>query len=236
MRTAIWAVVPAAGVGRRMGADLPKQYLELAGRMVIEHTVDRLAGHDAIAGVVVAVGAEDPYWSGVTLNHAAKVQSVAGGAERCHSVLNALGFLSAGAASPDDWVLVHDAVRPCLRHADLTLLIESLSAGWTGGLLATPVRDTMKRVDEEGNVLETVDRARLWHALTPQMFNLERLRAALSDALAADELVTDEAQAMERSGAQPRLIEGHADNIKITHPGDLALAELYLAAQLEAQA
>lgn len=233
MSVAIWAVVPAAGVGRRMAADVPKQYLQLAGRMVIEHTLDRLAGHDAIAGVVVAIGAEDAYWPEVNLNYADKVQTVAGGAERCHSVLNALRFLTAGAANEDDWVLVHDAVRPCLRREDLTLLIESLLAGWTGGLLATPVRDTMKRADEDGCVADTVDRAGLWHALTPQMFNLERLRAALADALAAQELVTDEAQAMERSGARPRLIEGHADNIKITHPGDLALAELYLEAQQE---
>ncbi|NNM00407.1 MAG: 2-C-methyl-D-erythritol 4-phosphate cytidylyltransferase, partial [Gammaproteobacteria bacterium] len=216
------------------GTETPKQYLDIGGRPVLWHTLGRLARHPSVMQIVVAIAAEDARFEALRPTLPEACVTVTGGAERCHSVLNALGFLTAGAASADDWVLVHDAVRPCLRHEDLTLLIESLLAGWTGGLLATPVRDTMKRADDDGCVIDTVDRARLWHALTPQMFNLERLRAALADALEAGELVTDEAQAMERGGAHPRLVEGHADNIKITHPGDLALAELYLAARQEA--
>jgi 2-C-methyl-D-erythritol 4-phosphate cytidylyltransferase len=155
---------------------------------------------------------------------------VAGGAERCHSVLNALDDL-AREADPADWVLVHDAARPCLRRADLDRLITELKDDPVGGILAVPVRDTMKGADGDGRIRSTLDRAALWHAYTPQMFRLGPLRDALRDAIACGDLVTDDASAMERAGFAPRLIEGHADNIKITRAEDLPLARFYLDMQ-----
>jgi 2-C-methyl-D-erythritol 4-phosphate cytidylyltransferase len=228
-----WAVVPAAGVGRRMGGDLPKQYLPLHGRPLLQHTLERLGGHPRIAGVVVALTAGDPYWRAPALG--VPLYTVDGGAERCHSVLNALDLLH-GTADPGDWVLVHDAARPCLRPADIDRLIAELAGHPVGGLLGLPVADTVKRVDAAGDVAATVPRDGLWRALTPQMFRLASLRDALARAVEAGELVTDEAGAIEGMGLHPRMVEGHADNIKVTRPGDLELAALYLEIQLRERA
>lgn len=213
-----------------MGAAVPKQYLPLAGKTVLEHALQRLCGHGRIDGVVVALAEDDARWDGLRISCPRTLTRVDGGTERCHSVLNALERLFAQ-ADGGDWVLVHDAARPCLRAGDLDRLIEELYHDETGGLLGLPVRDTMKRADAHGLVYETVDRKGLWHALTPQMFRLNALAGALRDAVAAGVMVTDEAAAMERAGWRPRLVPGHGDNIKITHPGDLALAEFYLAQQ-----
>ncbi|HXH01714.1 MAG TPA: 2-C-methyl-D-erythritol 4-phosphate cytidylyltransferase [Candidatus Competibacteraceae bacterium] len=223
-----WAVVPAAGVGKRMQAARPKQYLRLAGRTVIEHTLHTLLAHPRIAGVVVAVAADDPYWPAQRLAAGKPLLTAPGGTERCHSVANALARL-AGLAAADDWVLVHDAARPCLRHEDLDRLLDTLADDAVGGLLAVPVRDTLKQADAAERVTATVDRSRLWHALTPQMFRYGLLRRALDSALAAGILVTDEAAAVEALGLAPRLVEGRADNLKITRPEDLALAEFFMA-------
>ena len=225
-----WAVIPAAGSGRRMGSDRPKQYLSLAGRRVIEHTLARIAGHRAIAGTVVALSPGDPYWPEVALPQGERVERVDGGTERCHSVLNALARL-AELGDEADWVLVHDAARPCLRVEDIDHLIGSLRDHPVGGLLALPVADTLKRGNDQAEVEQTVDRSHMWRALTPQMFRLGPLRRALGEALAQDKLVTDDASAMEQAGFRPLLVQGHGDNIKITHPADLALAELYLQQQ-----
>ncbi len=213
-----------------MGAAVPKQYLPLAGKAVLEHALERLCGHARIDGVVVALAEDDTRWGSLYVSCPRALMRVSGGTERCHSVLNALKRLSAQ-ADGGDWVLVHDAARPCLRAEDLDRLIEELYGDETGGLLGVPVRDTMKRADTHGLVYETVDRKGLWHALTPQMFRLNPLADALRDAVAAGVMVTDEAAAMERAGWRPRLVPGHGDNIKITHPGDLALAEFYLSRQ-----
>lgn len=229
---AYWVVLPAAGVGRRMGSAIPKQYLELTpGRTVIEHTLDLFLDHPGIAGVAVALGAEDGYWERVVYAGHPRVLRAAGGAERCHSVLNALDALAAERAQADDWVLVHDAARPCLRRSDLDHLIDTLRDDPVGGLLAIPVRDTMKRADGSGRVQATVDRASLWHAYTPQMFRLGLLREALRLTLEAGVLVTDDASAMEYLGHAPLLVEGHADNLKITRAEDLPLARFYLEQQ-----
>ena len=225
-----WAVVPAAGVGRRMGGDIPKQYLSLNDRPVIEHTLGRLTGHAAISKVLVALAADDGWWPETTFADHANVVRVDGGTERCHSVLNALRYLSEF-ADYRDWVLVHDAARPCLRANDIDRLIERLSEHPVGGLLGMPVRDTMKRADGSGQVKDTVCRENLWHAFTPQMFRLGPLRDALSTALEQGSLVTDEASAMELAGQPPMLVEGHPDNIKITRPEDLPLAAFYLSQQ-----
>ncbi len=221
-----WAVVPAAGVGRRMRAELPKQYLLLNGRRVIDWTLEVLLAEPRIRGLCVALGNEDPFWEECEHAGHARVRRVAGGEERAHSVLNALHVLEKE-AEPDDRVLVHDAARPCLRPEDLSKLLD-LASGEAGGLLAMPVRDTMKRANAAGCSEATLERSRIWHAFTPQLFPLAALREALEGALAAGVAVTDEASAMEWSGHRPLLVEGHPDNIKITRPGDLELAAFHL--------
>lgn len=227
-----WAVIPAAGSGSRMNTDVPKQYLEVNGRKVIEHTLACLGRHQSIAGIMVAIGADDRYWPEVKTDLSVPVMTVTGGHERPVSVYHALLELQTMAASTD-WVLVHDAARPCLRQHDLSQLIEQVSrqtGDGCGGLLGVPVRDTMKRVSNN-YVVDTVDRDGLWHALTPQMFRLGELRQALESALSKNLWVTDDASAMELAGYQPLMVAGHHDNIKITRPEDLALAAHYLRQQ-----
>ncbi len=223
-----WGVVPAAGSGSRMGADIPKQYLPLAGRSVIEHTLDTLFSCNRLAGVVLAVSANDSRWEEIRPRYAdSNLQCVTGGTERSHSVLNALRWL-AQQAHPGDWVLVHDAARPCVRLRDIEALIAAVGDESDGGLLGVPVSDTMKRVDRGGRITATLDREALWHAQTPQMFHLGQLQTALEQALEQGTTVTDEASAMELAGYRPRMVAAHADNIKITVPAHLALAEFYL--------
>lgn len=226
----LWALVPAAGLGRRMGSAIPKQYLQLRGQTVIEHTLERLLGHPAIAGVYVALSSQDNWWARTRFVADPRVWVVSGGAERPNSVLRLLDVL-AGRAPTEDWVLVHDAVRPCVRGSDINRLITTLADHPVGGLLGTPVCDTIKRADAAGRVETTIRREGLWHAFTPQLFRLGALRQALAGALAAGVLVTDEAAAMERAGWQPELVVGSADNLKITRAEDLALAAFYLAQQ-----
>ncbi len=221
-----WGVIPAAGTGSRMEADIPKQYLKIAGKTILEHTLSRFFQHPDITGVVVAIAADDPYWEQLNLSSDQLLIKARGGAERCHSVLSALKALEK-VADQKDWVLVHDAARPCLRNEDIDKLISEVSGHEVGGLLAAPVRDTMKRATDN-LVTETVDRTGLWHALTPQMFRLSDLKSALENTIQNKLIVTDEAQAMELMNKRPLLIEGHVDNIKITRPQDLALATHYL--------
>jgi 2-C-methyl-D-erythritol 4-phosphate cytidylyltransferase len=227
---AIWAIIPAAGSGKRMLADIPKQYLDLLGRPVLEHTLNRLLEVEQIAGAVIALRHGDSWWSGVSLNTAKPVHTTQGGEERCHSVMNALHLLSGqpGYDAATCQALVHDAVRPCVRVADIEKLISAVDGSEAGGLLGMPVRDTMKRRDQRGTVTETVNRENLWHALTPQLFGCEALSNALQRAIEDDYLVTDESSAMEHVGYRPLLVQGSEDNIKITRPGDLELAALYL--------
>ena len=213
-----------------MGGEIPKQYLALGGRTVLEHSLAALESLPELAGLVVGVAVNDPYWPRLQPKLRCPLQVAPGGVERAETVSRGLEVLSAQAAT-DDWILVHDAARPCLRAEDLTRLVGALRDDPVGGLLAVPVHDTMKQADDELRSAATLDRRRLWHALTPQMFRLGALRAALEAAQAAGVVVTDEASAMEHAGHRPRLIEGHADNIKITRPDDLALAEFYLRRQ-----
>ena len=219
-----WLVMPAAGIGRRFGGQRPKQYAALRGRPVIALALAPLLGDRRCAGAVVALAADDPYWPEVD---APDVILAPGGAERSHSVRNGLGAL-AGRAAPQDWVLVHDAARPCLPAQDLDRLLSRLQAHPLGGLLAVPAADTLKRADAAGEVCETVPRAGLWRALTPQMFRYGPLCEALDRAHDAARLPTDEAQAMEWLGHRPVLVEGSAANLKITSGADLALASALL--------
>ena len=213
-----------------MATQIPKQYLPLRGRPIIEHTVTRLCGHPLVSGLVVVLAAQDTGWHGVNIDTPKPVIRALGGAERCHSVLNGIEALS-DLAAPADWVLVHDAVRPCVRLADVDRLITMLSDHPVGGLLGLPVGDTIKRADAHGTIAETVSRHGLWQALTPQMFRLQALHQALRKCIEQGLMITDEAQAMELTGSAPQLVEGSPDNIKITRHADLALAELFLAHQ-----
>ena len=224
----IWVVIPAAGVGKRMQSSTPKQYLTLNSKTVIEHTLDVFDQHSSISEIVVVVSAGDEYWASLNISLSKPLHIAEGGKERCDSVLNSLIFLSDKAAD-DDWVLVHDAARPCLRNDDLTLLFDTLQQHNVGGILAVPVRDTMKRSGDKNTIKETVEREGLWHALTPQMFRYGLLKKSLQAALQQNKIITDESSAIELSGFYPLLVEGHADNIKITRPEDLALAEFYLS-------
>jgi 2-C-methyl-D-erythritol 4-phosphate cytidylyltransferase len=219
-----WLVMPAAGIGRRFGTDRPKQYAPLCDRTVIEWALAHFLDDPRCAGVVVSLAQEDPYWAAIA---PAAVLVAAGGQERSQSVRNGLAAL-ADRADPDDWVLVHDAARPCLPRQDLDRLLSVLDAHPVGGLLATPAADTLKRADGSGDVQQTVDRASLWRALTPQMFRYGRLCEALDRAHAAGRIPTDEAQAIEWLGDRPRIVEGAAANLKITSAADLAIAAALL--------
>ncbi len=221
------AVVPAAGIGARMGSEIPKQYLPLLGRPIIAHTLERLCNHPRISGVMVALAADDRWWPEIQTRLTRPPLVAAGGDERRDSVLSSLDALTEH-ASMDDWVLVHDAVRPCLRDEDIDRLMNELWSDEVGGLLAMPVKDTMKRADGDGRISETVSRESLWYAQTPQMFRLGALRDAMRQSVDTGRNVTDEAQAMELTGARPRLVQGREDNIKITQPEDLKLAEMFL--------
>ncbi|MFE8031946.1 2-C-methyl-D-erythritol 4-phosphate cytidylyltransferase [Thiohalocapsa marina] len=225
-----WVVIPAAGVGRRFGGNTPKQYLELAGAMVIDQVLGQFVEHDAISGCVVALSADDGYWPDSRYAQHSRVQRAPGGRERCHSVANALAALTP-LADDTDWVLVHDAARPCLRRQDLDALLEVLRDEPVGALLAVPVHDTVKRSRDGRHVEGTVPRAALWRAYTPQAFRLGLLRDALREADRRQQAVTDDASAVELLGLQPRLVEGHSDNIKITRPEDLPLARFFLEQQ-----
>jgi 2-C-methyl-D-erythritol 4-phosphate cytidylyltransferase/2-C-methyl-D-erythritol 2,4-cyclodiphosphate synthase len=219
-------VVPAAGRGERFEATagtsrLPKQYAPLAGTTVLECSLRPLLNEPRIERVVVVVAADDARWR-ERARGSDKVLTAIGGATRQESVLAGLRALR-DHASPEDWVLVHDAARPCLEAADLAALIAALEAGASGAVLAAPVVDTVKR-EREGTVIETVDRRGLWRALTPQAFALGALERALEDAAHSNVAVTDEAQAMERKGVRPVLVQGSAFNIKVTRAADLAAA------------
>lgn len=237
----VWAVVPAAGSGSRMGASTPKQYLPLRQSTVIECTLHRLLSVKCIAGIVVAVDDDASFRNVVkdrSLCSSVPLHTVVGGDTRTQSVSNALQYLG-NLESREYTVLVHDAARPCVRVSDIELLVDRCANSVDGGLLAIPVVDTLKRGDESDRVSGTIDRARAWRAATPQLFKLSVLVEALNDATRLQGAVagafagtlTDEASAMENAGYRPQLIPCEADNIKITQAADLALANVILQAQ-----
>lgn len=225
-----WALMPAAGSGRRFGGGLPKQYLSAAGKPLIAHALDALLAHPGVDGAVVALAADDPHWPGWTTRHGKPVIACVGGLERADSVLAALRALPEGVAE-DALLLVHDAARPNLRAGDIDRLIDAAAASADGAILAAPVRDTLKRADADARIDATEPRERLWRALTPQAFRRDLLRRALEAAQAAGVAVTDEAMAVERLGLHPALVEGREDNLKVTTPADLALVEFLLTRQ-----
>lgn len=218
----IIAVIPAAGVGARMQADKPKQYLTILGKTILEHTLSIMLAHPSIERIIVALGKDDPYARTLSLLSHPKIQCVEGGETRAESVLNALNEID----EENAWALVHDAARPCLTHADLNKLLGIDDDH--GAILAIPVTDTIKRSNGKPAIIATEDRSQLWQAQTPQFFRADLLKTALEKGLSNNETITDEASAMELAGFQPHLVAGRSDNIKVTRPEDLALAEFYL--------
>ncbi len=223
----LFAVIPAAGSGSRFDAREQKQYAALQSATVLEHSAAALLKLPALKKLVIAIHANDTRAENLTGLRDARVQFVTGGEERSDSVLAALTALQ-NIAAENDWVLVHDAARPCLAETNLQQLIDKLSQDAVGGILATPATDTLKQV-AEGAVVKTVDRSAIWQAQTPQMFRFKLLFDALQRARIEKKNVTDEASAMELVGHAVKIVEGARSNIKITYLEDLALAAFYLA-------
>jgi len=218
-----WVILPAAGIGSRMAADRPKQYLKVADQTILEHTINCFLSHPAFESVVLGLSKDDQYWTHLPLAQDSRIQVFIGGVERVDSVLNGLAFIG-DRAGPDDWVWVHDAARPCLSHADIDKLISVLEKKGDGALLAVPVHDTVKRANDSLTVETTVDRKGLWRAMTPQVFRFAQLKQALEQSLVDNVCVTDESSAIEYIGGKPSLVQGSERNIKVTHPSDLKVA------------
>ncbi len=223
-----WAIIPAAGTSQRMGTETPKQYLPLANTTVIEASLGNFLRHPNIAGVIVALHADDQYWNTLALTSNEKIHTVIGGESRAESVYNAIRYLENTPAANDDFLLVHDAARPCLRKTDLDLLMQQLEQDDVGGILASPVIDTLKIIEQQAEtnniISKTLDRENIWRAFTPQMFRLSTLKNALAHCKKNNIAVTDEASAVEALGLSVKLVAGQSDNIKITNPEDLVLA------------
>jgi 2-C-methyl-D-erythritol 4-phosphate cytidylyltransferase len=230
----IWAVLPAAGIGRRMGSTIPKQYLTIDGVPLILHSLRRLSAVSEIQKIIVVIHPEDNRWAklqeSVVEEFESRIITIMGGDERYQSVLNGLTALTELAAN-DDWVLVHDAVRPCVRTSDIENLISKVSLHPVGGLLGSAVDNTLKKVGTDLTVIETVNRDSYWNALTPQMFRFAQLKASIQAVVVSGEHVTDEAAAMEVAGFKPIMVAGSKDNIKITVESDLLLASRILKNQ-----
>ena len=215
-----------------MGAGRPKQYLQLLSRTVLEYSLQPFREHPLIKGIAVVVADNDEYWPTLALSGHSGIVTASAGRERCHSVLNGLRRIGEIAAD-DDWVLVHDAARPCVTATDIDRLITGLRDHSTGGILALPVSDTVKQAGQDHGIEATLDRERLWRALTPQMFRLGLLRDSIAAAMGDNLLVTDEAQALEYRGYRPGIVQGGPHNIKVSLPEDLALAEFFLTQQTQ---
>jgi 2-C-methyl-D-erythritol 4-phosphate cytidylyltransferase len=224
----IWAIVPAAGRGTRFGGDVPKQYLDAGGQPLLAHALQALLAHPAVQGAVVVLAESDALWPGWQALADKPIVTCLGGTERADSVLAGLAALPES-VRPDDFVLVHDAARPNLRFDDLDQLLNRGRNDPVGAILATPVRDTLKRAGDDGGIDGTEPRERLWRAQTPQLFRRLQLTRALEAARDAGQVVTDESMAMELQGHRPLLVEGSEDNLKVTTAADLALFEFILS-------
>lgn len=226
----IWGIVPAAGSGRRMGGDIPKQYLSLSGKTLIERTLQRLLQIDSLTTITVAINPEDEFFSSLDIAAHPKITATHGGRERSDSVLAALISLEEN-ASASDWVLVHDAARCCVRVEVIKNMLEELQHSQVGGILAVPASDTLKQVNKGKQIESTLDRSHIWQAQTPQLFRYGVLKQALEKALENRQAITDEASAVELLGYDVKICLGHYDNLKVTHPNDLAVAAMLLQQQ-----
>ncbi|WP_370516479.1 MULTISPECIES: 2-C-methyl-D-erythritol 4-phosphate cytidylyltransferase [unclassified Gilliamella] len=224
----IIAIVPAAGIGSRMNSQIPKQYLKIGAKTILEHTLYKLLTHPQITQVIVVISPEDHLFSTFSIALHDKIKITLGGKTRADSVLAGLQLLN-----DKQWALVHDAARPCVDHDDITRLIETVTNKKQGGILATRISDTVKRAYQDNDTVidYSEDRTYLWGAATPQLFNAGELKTCLQHALNDRIAITDEASAVEYCGGHPLLVECRRDNIKITRPEDLALATFYLTKQ-----
>lgn len=225
----IWAIIPAAGSGSRFSKSELKQYQRIQSKTVLEHTVERINQLN-LSGYVLAISAQDTFAKTLDLSHSEKAHFCIGGKERVHSVLSALNYLTK-IASEDDWVMVHDAARPCVDLHSLNHLINSAISQNISAILATPVRDTLKKSFNHSMIEKTVSRENLWQAQTPQISKIGTLKKAIENALEAGVVITDEASALEFVGEKVLMVQGRADNIKITYPDDLVLAKLIIESQ-----
>ncbi len=224
--SSVWAVVAAAGIGSRMNSSTPKQYLSLDGQTIMEYTLTTLLQVADISGIVVGLAEEDTHWHKVSIGNN-KVFRVTGGAQRSDTVFAGLRYLSHRIAT-DDWVLVHDAVRPCITPQAMRAFITRIRSHPIGGIMAVAVNDTLKSANAEDNITATIDRQGMWCAQTPQMFRYGLLYNALNRARQEGQTLSDESMAMEYAGYQPLIVPGCADNIKITTEDDIALASAIL--------
>lgn len=240
----VWVLIPAAGIGSRMGSDIPKQYLTIHSKTILEHTISCFTELPQVVGILVVVSSTDSYWQnlslqGLPLNDASKqlLFVTSGGQERSDTVYQGLEYLQETLGlSEAQWVMVHDAARPCVRRCDLDKLLAACHGDACGAILAAPVKDTMKRAFAQGKqILQTESREDLWHALTPQMFRLGQLTEAIRLAKKNQSTITDEASAMEYLGEAVLLVEGASDNIKLTTKTDLPLIEFLLSEKVKVQ-
>lgn len=223
-----WLIIPAAGIGTRMSTDIPKQYLKIHGKTILEHTLINLLAYPRFEKIIVMLRENDPYWTTLPIHNHSKITTAIGDTERYLTVMNGLTVLD-GLADAQDWVLIHDAVRPCVDHADIDKLIAATEQHPVGGILGAPSRDTIKQINSENEIVATLDRNVVWQAFSPQMIRYGLLKEALQSAVANKQHVTDDASAVELLGKKPLLIAGQRSNIKITESADLKLAEFYLA-------
>ena len=221
-----WTIIPAAGIGVRIQADRPKQYLMLNNEPILSRVINLFSSLPEIEKVVVVLNSQDHWWSTLSLSHPEKVLTAIGGQERVHSVLLGLQFLQ-DFADKNDFVLVHDAARPCVQVKQIQRLIAELHDHAVGGLFGLPVVDTLKKVDDDNNVLATVSRHQLWQAQTPQLFRYGLLKNAIEQSLLKNKIVTDESSAVEQFGLTPKMILGDVRNLKITYVEDLKNAAVY---------
>lgn len=227
----LWFVVPAAGIGQRMGAALPKQYLPFASSTILETTLQTLLSIEPLAGIVVAIHPNDTHWPTLAISRHTNIHTVIGGDERADSVLSALEFLQSLFIKQKienkrhQWVLVHDAARPCISPESIYNMVNVLADDEVGGILGVSSSDTLKRVSDENTIETTIDRSTIWQAQTPQMFRYGLLRNALNQALENKQVITDEASALELAGYVVNIVAGRRDNIKITQADDLPIAE-----------
>ena len=230
----VWAIVPAAGIGARMSADRPKQYIDVAGKTILEYTLNGLLSCHFIDAIQLCVSSSDEYWQHI--KNSKEMQSdrllptVEGGETRADSVLAGLEALS-DIANDHDWVMVHDAARPCITQVLLTRMYDLLASTDVGGILAVPVADTLKKANQQSDVIDvenTIDRNQLWAAQTPQMFRFGLLKSSLASALENHLEITDEASALEKAGFTPKIVPSVRSNIKVTYPEDVDLVKFYL--------
>lgn len=226
----VWAIIPAAGIGSRMSAKIPKQYLKIHGKPMLHHTLARICASPLIDGVVIGINPQDSRWSENRFTHSKILGLCDGGKTRRDTVLNGLKFLDGlDEVASSDWALVHDAVRPSIMQQDIQNLLSQANANKIGAVLGKKLVDTLKIADDSQSIQQTVDRQKFWRAFTPQVFRLSDLLRAIESSVADRVEVTDESMAIERLGLCPAMVEGHSSNNKITTADDLELASLFLA-------